>query len=233
MQSLGIAIRFSLLSVLAATAVHAESPAQPFNAKDLEGWTTKEPKTRSHWKIGYATLKEGDPKTIELQDNGKAPRQLVNVQGRGVDIYSLAKYGDVRIEVEVMVPKGSNSGIYVMGEYEIQVFDSYGKEKLSGGDMGAIYGAAPPKLNAQKPVGQWNQYVIEFVAPRFDSDGKRTVQATFRRVTLNGQVLHENVKMNGPTPSGVTGKESATGPIMFQGDHGPVAYRNLTITPLK
>ena len=132
-----------------------------------------------------------------------------------------------------MVPKGSNSGIYVMGEYEIQVFDSYGKDKLGGGDMGAIYGAAPPKVNAQKRPGEWNQYVIEFIAPRFNPAGERTDQALFRRVSLNGQTLHENVRMKGPTPSGVTGKEATTGPIMFQGDHGPVSYRNLTITPLK
>ena len=63
--------------------------------------------------------------------------------------------------------------------------------------------------------------------------GKKTANAKFLVVKLNGKILHENVEMKGPTPSGVTGKEAATGPIMFQGDHGPVAFRNINITPLK
>ena len=86
-------------------------------------------------------------------------------------------------------------------------------------------------MNACKAPGQWQKYVIDFRAPRFDAAGKKTADAKFVRVTLNGQTLHENVTMKGPTPSGVTGREAATGPIMFQGDHGPVAYRNIKITP--
>ena len=61
---------------------------------------------------------------------------------------------------------------------------------------------------------------------------KKTANARFLRVELNGQVLHENLEMKGPTPSGVSGKESPAGPLMLQGDHGPVAFRNITITPL-
>jgi hypothetical protein len=201
----------------------------PFNGKDLSGWKTKQPASRSHWKVGKAELVANHPDKIAAAGGGG---DLVNVDGHGVDAYSEAKFGDVRIDVEVMVPKGSNSGIYVMGEYEVQVFDSFGKAKLGGGDMGALYGAAPPATNACKPPGEWQSYVIEFRAPRFGADGKKTANARFVKVTLNGQTLHENVDMKGPTPSGVTGKESATGPIMFQGDHGPIAFRNLKITPL-
>jgi hypothetical protein len=62
---------------------------------------------------------------------------------------------------------------------------------------------------------------------------KKVTNARFVKVTLNDVVLHENVEMKGPTPSGVTGKEAAEGPLMFQGDHGPVAYRNIKITPRK
>jgi hypothetical protein len=130
------------------------------------------------------------------------------------------------------VPKGANSGIYVMGEYEVQVLDSFGKEKLGGGDMGAVYGAAPPAVNACKPPGEWQKYVIDCQAPKFDGDGKKVANAILLKVELNGQRLHENLEMKGPTPAGVTGKEAADGPLMFQGDHGPVAYRNISITPL-
>ncbi|MEO2011945.1 MAG: family 16 glycoside hydrolase [Pirellulaceae bacterium] len=87
-----------------------------------------------------------------------------------------------------------------------------------------------PKTNAQTEPGTWNKYVIDFRAPRFDANGKRTEKAKFIKIELNGQTIHENVEMNGPTPSGVTGKESPEGgPLMFQGDHGPVAFRNITM----
>ena len=99
--------------------------------------------------------------------------------------------------------------------------------------MGAIYGAAPPKINACKAPGEWQKYEIHFQAPRFDADGKKTGNARFLKVILNGKVLHENVEMKKQTPGGVTGREHATGPLMFQGNHGPVAYRNIKIGPLK
>jgi hypothetical protein len=153
--------------------------------------------------------------------------------GASWDFYSKAVYGDQKIEVEVMVPKGSNSGIYVMGEYEVQVLDSFGKDANPGpGDMGAIYGAQPPRSPKYLAPGQWNRYEIHFRAPRFDASGNKTANARFVKVVLNGQVIHEDVEMLGPTPGGVDGKEKPAGPIMFQGDHGPVAYRNLRITRL-
>ena len=219
---------FVLVAFLAVPAL-ADDGKSPFNGKDLTGWKTKSPASRSHWKVGTATLVANHPDTIQLGEGGS---DLVNVEGKGVDIYTEAKWGDARIEVEVFVPHRSNSGIYVMGEYEVQVLDSYGKKRLGGGDMGALYNAAPPKVNASKAPGEWQKYVIEFRAPKFDAAGKKTSNAKFVKVVLNDQVLHENVEMKGVTPTGVTGKESATGPLMFQGDHGPVAYRNIKITPL-
>jgi hypothetical protein len=98
--------------------------------------------------------------------------------------------------------------------------------------VGAIYSAAVPKKNAAKKPGEWQKFVIEFQAPRFEGD-KKVANAKFIKVTLNDVVLHENVEMKQQTPGGLTGKESATGPLMFQGDHGPVAYRNIKITPKK
>ena len=66
---------------------------------------------------------------------------------------------------------------------------------------------------------------------KFDADGKKTSNMKFVKITLNDQIIHENVEMKGPTPTGLTGREAATGPIMFQGDHGPVSYRNIRVTP--
>jgi len=228
-----------LASLIAATllaAVPASAPAEgadakvirPFNGRDLTGWKTKG-KKEGFWKVGTAKLDPTNPKNLVVEPGGK---ELVNAGAHGVDLYSEVTYGDAVITLEVMVPKGSNSGIYVHGEYEIQVLDSYGKTKPGGGDMGAIYGARPPKDPVYKKHGEWSTYEIHWQAPKFDASGAKTANAKFLKVILNGKVIHENVEMPKQTPGGVDGKEKPRGPLMFQGNHGPVAYRNIRITPL-
>lgn len=203
-----------------------------WDGKDLGSWEVKQKdKGGNQWKVGKAALSTEDEKALVASDGGEALVNVVSGHGQSWDTYSKAKWGgDFRIEVEVMVPKGANSGVYVMGEYEVQVLDSYGKEKMGAGDMGAIYGASPAAVNACKKPGEWQKYVIDFRAPKFDAAGKKVANARFLKVVLNGETLHEEVEMKGPTPSGVTGKEAAEGPVMFQGDHGAVAYRNLVVT---
>jgi hypothetical protein len=202
----------------------------PFNGKDLSGWKLKGDAKRSKWQVGLAELNASNPAQLQLAPIASDNKglQMVNTANGGVDIYSEEKWGDATIEVELMVPKGSNSGIYVMGEYEVQVLDSWGREKVGAGDIGGLYGAAAPRANASKKPGEWQKFVIDFQAPKFE-DGKKVSNAKFLKVVLNDQVIHENVEMKGPTPSGVTGKEAPTGPLMFQGDHGPVAFRNIRI----
>ena len=202
---------------------------EPFNGKDLTGWKFKGAAEKSKWRAGKAALDPADPKKLVVTEGG----ELVNAGGQGVDAYCEAKFGDILLEIEVMVPKGSNSGIYMMGEYEVQVFDSFGKEKMGMGDMGALYSASAPKKNACKAPGEWQKFVIDFRAPKFDADGKKSANAVFVKIELNGEIIQENVELKGPTPGGITGKESATGPIMFQGDHGPVAFRAIKATPVK
>jgi len=234
-----VTVMLSLVSL--AQSADSGQTVCPFNGKDLAGWKVREQAQNvNKWLVGTAQVNPANPHALIGVPGGS---DLVNVPAvddkgkvlqRSLDLYSEAKFGDARIEVEVMVPKGSNSGIYVMGEYEIQVLDSFGKEKekLGMGDMGAVYGAAVPKLNASQAPGEWQKYEIEYRAPRFDAQGKKTETARLVKVILNGQVLHENLELPKNTPGGVTGKEAPTGPIMFQGNHGPVAYRNLKITPL-
>jgi len=115
------------LLLLALCAVPQEVP---FNGKDMAGWRLKGPEERSKWKVGKATLDAADPHKFAFAVGGE---ELVNTEAHSVDAYTEAKWGDCLIEVEVMVPKGSNSGIYVMGEYEVQVLDSFGKEKVGQG----------------------------------------------------------------------------------------------------
>ena len=207
-------------------------PDKPFNEKDLDGWVAKKSRRgKSFWVVGTAKVDEADPRKLAVSPKGK---ELVNAQGRGVDLYSKYVHGDAVIKLEVMVPKGSNSGIYVMGEYEIQVLDSFGRDKKpGGGDMGAIYNAAPPKKPTYKKPGEWQAFEIHFRAPKFDAGGKKTANAVFLKIVLNGRVIHENVEMKGPTPGGVDRKEKPKGPLMFQGNHGPVAFRNIQVFPLK
>jgi len=218
-----------LLLIPALVALCALPQDLPFNGKDFAGWKLKGAADKSKWKVGKAALDPADPHKVVVTEGA----EMVNAEGHSVDIYTEAKWGDCVLEVELMVAKGQNSGIYLMGEYEVQVLDSFGKEKVGAGDMGGLYNAAAPKVNACKAPGEWQKFVIDFRAPKFDADGKKTANAKFVKVELNGQVIHENLEMKGPTPGGLTGKEAATGPVLYQGDHGIVAFRNLKLTPVK
>lgn len=211
-----------------ATPSGASKPsaiATPFNGNNLEGWRLKRPRG-SHWVAGTATVDGEDPTKLKVKNE---PGELVNSSGGGVDIFTDETFGDCTLEIELMVPQGSNSGIYLHGNYEVQVFDSWGKEKPTAADIGGIYGASAPRVNAAKAPGEWQKFEIEFQAPRFDGT-KKTQNAIFKKVILNGQLLHENVEVAGPTGGNLGQGEAATGPLMFQGDHGAVAYRNIVLT---
>jgi len=227
------AVVLAILAVLAClpVAAYAGKAVDPLG-KTLDGWKAKGPIEQSKWSVGVAAVDPDNPRQLVVKPLGDGPPELVTATGHGRDIYTVGKFGDCTLELEVMVPKGSNSGIYLMGEYEVQVLDSFGKERVGPGDMGGLYGATAPSVNASTEPGTWQKYVIEFQAPRFEAE-KKTANARFIKVTLNGKVIHENVEMKRNTPGGVTGKEAATGPLMFQGNHGPVAYRNIKITPKK
>lgn len=220
----------AVLGLLFVGQVFAESgwvtiPIQP----GLAGWKLKGKPQDSKWQVGTAAVDPSDPRSLICKPGGN---ELVNAGAHGVDIYTEQTFGDAIIELEVMVPQGSNSGIYVMGEYEIQVLDSYGKEKLGMGDMGAVYSMAVPKINACKKPGEWQKYVIEYHAPKFDANGNKIANGRLVKVVLNDQVIHEDLELKSQTPGGVIGKEAPRGPLMFQGNHGPVAFRNIRIKPL-
>jgi hypothetical protein len=122
--------------------------------------------------VGRATLDAKDPRKLTVAalppqaDGGPAARWLINKSG-GVDLHTEQKFGDGLYEVEFMVPRGSNSGIYLMGEYEVQILDSFGRKKVGPGDLGGLYGAAAPRVNAARAPGQWQRFAIAFKAPRF------------------------------------------------------------------
>ena len=183
--------------------------------------------------------------------NPEDPKQFVSKPGSGVfyngpsgftaDLYLEWPHGDCELHLEFVVPEGSNSGVYLMGRYEIQILDSWEATELTFGSCGGIYaryidgktvGGKPPRVNASRPPGEWQSYDIIFHAPRFDADGNKVANAVFVKVVWNGQVIHENVEVDGPTRGALFETESARGPLMIQGDHGPVAYRNMILRPL-
>jgi hypothetical protein len=216
------------LVCMPATSADDKNVIHPFDGKDTRGWKYKG-KEGSVWFVGVATV-ASTGLAVNPPESG-SPADLVNLKP-GADIYTEEKFGDIHLEIEFMYPKGSNSGIYLMGEYEVQILDSFGKEKVGPGDLGGIYNTAAPKVNAAKKPGEWQKMVIDFEAPKFEG-GKKVANAKFVKVTLNDQVIHENVEPKTQTPGGLTGKEVPAGPLMFQGDHGQVAFRNIAITPKK
>ena len=221
------------LAAVAAASLALAAPANPdsiFDGKTTHGWKAKNAKN-SKWAVGTAEI---DGKHADKFFFTAGPGDLVNVEAHSSDLFTEAKFGDCTVEVEFMIPKGSNSGVYLMGEYEVQILDTYGKADadLKPGDHGGIYTFAAPKTNAGKKSGEWQKFVIDFQAPKFDGD-KKVSNAKFIKVTLNGTVIHENVEAKTVTPGGLTGKEMAEGPLMFQGDHGAVSLRNIKVTARK
>jgi hypothetical protein len=164
-------------------------------------------------------------------------------KGSTANIFTEGQFGDSAAHIEFMIPAKSNSGVYFMGRYEIQVYDSYGvqKDKYPGIECGGIYPrwvgkeieGHSPRVNASLPPGRWQTFDVIFLAPRFDASGNKTANARFVKVVHNGQVIHENIEVTGPTRAAAFEDEKSAGPLMIQGDHGPVAYRNVRILPLK
>ncbi|MFO7975060.1 MAG: family 16 glycoside hydrolase [Candidatus Hydrogenedentota bacterium] len=165
--------------------------------------------------------------------------------GRTKHLVSKAEYGDVRAHIEFVVPRESNSGVYFQGRYEIQVLDSWGVAEPEYSDCGGIYQrwddnrepkgyeGVPPRVNAAHPPGIWQRFDVIFRAARFDADGNKTTNARFVRVIHNGQVVHDNEEVRGPTRASLFNDEQPLGPLMLQGDHGPVAYRNVWMLPIE
>lgn len=157
------------------------------------------------------------------------------------NLFTTFEHGDVAIELDFMLPKGSNSGIYLQSRYEIQLFDSWGVKTLKNTDCGSIYErwdeskpegqksyqGHPARTNASFAPGLWQHLSIEFQAPRFDASGKKMQLAKFVKVMLNGITIHENVILSGPTRGAAFNDEKAKASLMIQGDHGTVAFRNI------
>lgn len=213
------------------------------NGKDLSGWHGQGA-GQNEWLTTTAIMWERLLGPTRLRAVGPAAGVMLNgPTGRTVNLVTDQKFGDLEIYAEFMIAKGSNSGVYLHGLYEVQIFDSWDSvEAMTTSDCGAIYhrwidnegvGGSAPSRNAARRPGEWQSYYIWFRAPRFDASGKKTENAKFIRVVHNGLSIQKNVEVEGPTRAAMTHAEAPTNPIMLQGDHGPVAFRNLYVRPLR
>jgi hypothetical protein len=141
-------------------------------------------------------------------------------QGHGTDLVTVEKFKDFTIRYEYRIPKGANSGLYLRGRHEIQILDDYEKGQPAKGGNGAIYNQTPVSTFASKKAGEW-----------------QTVEATIKgnkiTVILNGVKVHDQVESNQPTGGELDRDIQAPGPILLQGDHGSISFRNLRIKELK
>jgi len=181
------------------------APIRLFNGKDLTGWRLINPNQTNGFKV----------------INGELVNDPVSPAGQRVSFGNLRtdnEFEDFKLTLEVNVPAGSNSGVYLRGIYEIQVVDSYGKA-LDPHNMGALYSRITPSEAAEKPAGEWQ--TMEMIL----CDRHLTV-------VLNGKKIIDNKPVLGPTGGAMQPDVSIPGPIYLQGDHGKVSYRNIVLTPI-
>ena len=137
----------------------------------------------------------------------------------GANLRTEKVFTDFKLHVEFRYPAHSNSGVYLRGRYEVQIEDDRGNEPFVGG-FGAVYGFLKPYEMMAKSPGEWQSYDI-------------TLEGRMVTVMANGKLIINNQEIPGITGGAIDSREGEPGPIYFQGDHGPIAYRNIIITPAK
>lgn len=162
---------------------------------------------------GWKTRRPAAPNGWVVHDG------ILQNKNPGNDLITERKFRDFKVHAEFRYPKGSNSGIYLRGRYEAQIEDDYGFPADSH-YMGGIYGFVSPRVNAAKPAGEWQTVDITLVG--------REVS-----ITLNGEPVVTRQVIPGITGGALDSREGEDGPILLQGDHGPVEFRKVTITPAR
>jgi len=181
-------------------------PIELFNGTDLTGWHLINDQQVNGFKAEDGLL-VNDPVQHDEEDH-------ISYGNLRTD----ATFEDFRLTLEVNVPEGSNSGVYLRGIYEIQVADTYGRD-TNPHHMGALYSRIEPSVNAEKPAGEWQSMDI-------------TLHQRHLTVILNGTTIIDNQPVLGVTGGAMTADEFSEGPIYLQGDHGRILYRNLVLTPI-
>lgn len=179
------------------------SPIQIFNGKDLVDWHLLDKEQNQYWQVENGVL------VNNVTDEGDI--------GEGTGLISNRTFMDFKLHAEFKYPAGSNSGIYLRGRYEVQIQDDYGKEP-SNRHISGVYGFLTPTMNAAKKAGEWQQMDITLLGRNIT-------------IVLNNETVIDNQEIPGITGGALDAKEGEPGPIFIQGDHGPVSFRSITLTP--
>jgi hypothetical protein len=238
-------IRISFICLALATPVWADAPFSP---------------KQDHLPVappeGAIVLFDGDKVNEFVSMSGDEINwpveegALVSTRGNGRvnHLVSRVHFRDADIHAEFMLPaKGpGNSGIYIHGNYEMQIINSHGKPQVENGDMGALYGFHAPLVNACRPPGEWQVYDIRYRAPRRDAEGKIVEEGSIT-AWLNGQQVQKSATFGEPrsvyhpfrygtTPYlqeiGKGQSKTSVGPLFLQDHDAPVKFRNIWILPL-
>jgi hypothetical protein len=189
--------------------------APVINEHDDGSWTKAKPITLFNGKdlSGWTGVSSEKSKAWTVE-NG-----ILKSPGHADDLVTVAKYWNFELHAEYNLMDKGNSGIGLRGRYEVQILSDYGRPPGMHG-TGALYTRIVPRVNAGKPAGEWQVYDIRLIG--------REVTAT-----LNGQLLYEKGLIDGLTGIAYDPFEAKPGSIELQGDHGPVEFRNLVLTPLE
>jgi hypothetical protein len=179
------------------------------------------------------------------RDGGAMPWKIENgymeVVPKTGDIETRDAFGDCQLHLEWAAPaqvEGNsqgrgNSGVFMMGRYEIQILDCYNNPTYADGTTGALYGQCPPLVNACRRPGEWQTYDVIWVGPRFE--GERVVRPARATIFLNGVLLHHDKELIGPTTHRRLlpyAPHPAAGPLKLQDHHNPMRFRNIWYRPL-
>ncbi|MEM6645909.1 MAG: family 16 glycoside hydrolase [Bacteroidota bacterium] len=229
-----------LCFIYAVPAVLAQPAALPWQTVSLSNLSAfSDP--GANWQVAGAVMADRSADRVLTTAPGQGILANRPTDEANANLFTTWTHGDLDLNLEYMMPKGSNSGIYFMGRYEVQLLDSWGVKEPSFSDAAGIYErwdpergegnegfeGVPPAMNVSRAPGLWQQLRIRFRAPRFDADGRKVTEAMFEYVEHNGLRVQENVVVSGPTRAAAFGDEQPEGPLMIQGDHGPVAFRNI------
>jgi len=211
-------------------------PLEVIQLNDLSAFVTG-----NNWKIASDVFYDYRPgsKTIVTKGTGVVYNEVTNKTNE--HLISKIEHGDIELELDFMMDKNSSAGVYLQGRYEVQMVDSWGLKSPKSTGCGAIaerwnetkpeghqgYEGHPPAQNVSKAPGLWQHFRILFRAPRFDAKGDKIENARFISVEHNGVIIHQNVEVSGPTRSAIFNNEKPSGPLVIQGDQGPVAIKNI------
>jgi hypothetical protein len=202
-QTIATALILTALAGTHGADQDAEGFRPLFNGKDLTGWKLRNPSGQPSWSVQDGLL-------VNDVSGGR----------HGTDLITEGTLQDFVLRFEYKVPKGANSGVYLRGRYEIQILDDYDRGQPSKGGNCAIYSQAAVAKFASKPAGQWQTVEATIVGNKIS-------------VILNGVKVHDQFECKTPTGGQLDNNVDQPGPVMLQGDHGSVTFRNIRIKELK